>query len=342
MTNGLLLEDNQPSRDALNYLNTEEAGSEGKRIAIAPQTHNHSVNSFSGMDVQSKQTNILADDSGNRMDVHAFSYEKIQKAEQPAQIEEINYAGMEELEFQSKNARRNSQLTVNTALMHNKNHTQSLEAISAMEQSIKDTEVAPNDREAVLPIEDNAAKIFVLLSDNDEDVASNDEEVKEDSILGHGQKQLSSVSVQKPDNSLIARSQEGVLKRDHQDTLLDNTAAHDYNQTQKDSVVNCTGTDSNIKQLSVAGVSEDHTTNKIINNHGSNHDYGNTHPEQHSRLTSGCDVFKANGGLSSENSHQKTRSAVEKGNLEQRCTDQSEGRPNADSQRSSAVSQYFH
>ena len=50
-----------------------------------------------------------------------------------------------------------------------------------------------------------------------------------------------------------------------------------------------------------------------------------------------------NGGLSSsDNSHQNTRSAVDKGNLEQRCTDPSDGRPNVDSQQSSAVSQYFH
>ena len=44
--------------------------------------------------------------------------------------------------------------------------------------------------------------------------------------------------------------------------------------------------------------------------------------------------------LSSDNSHQNTRSAVDKGNLEQRCTDPS-NRDNQDSHQSSAVSQYF-
>ena len=35
-------------------------------------------------------------------------------------------------------------------------------------------------------------------------------------------------------------------------------------------------------------------------------------------------------GFSSENSHVNTRSAVDKGNFEQKCTDQSEGRANQD------------
>ncbi len=48
-------------------------------------------------------------------------------------------------------------------------------------------------------------------------------------------------------------------------------------------------------------------------------------------------------GLSSETSHQNTRSAVEKGNLMQRDTDPSDGlRNNEDSQQSSHMSQYFH
>ena len=59
----------------------------------------------------------------------------------------------------------------------------------------------------------------------------------------------------------------------------------------------------------------------------SDHTIKDKDQEQRDRKIGGLKKESAN-GLSSENSHQNTRSAVEKGNLMQRDTDPSDGRQN--------------
>ena len=132
----------------------------------------------------------------------------------------------------------------------------SLDQVSAVEQSIKETELAPLNQDAVLSIEENLGKIFVALSDDDDKNGEADEEGKEDSILGpKNNHENNSILVQKPSSSglTIARSHEDVLP---ENGFLDNVVGLNDYQTKTNSVANrVNGTDSNIgKQLSVAGI----------------------------------------------------------------------------------------
>ena len=137
-------------------------------------------------------------------------------------------------------------------------------AISAVETSVyRETEAAPADREAALPTEEDAAKIYVSLSDG--------EEVKEDSILAQHNPPQAAQAVQEQ-SAMVARSQqEGDAS---QDPLVFNVQA----QTGSVTVIEASaGSDLGKQQFSVAENST--STNKILSN-----EYGTSTPgPQHGR-----------------------------------------------------------
>ena len=127
----------------------------------------------------------------------------------------------------------------------------------------RETEVAPADREAALPTEEDAAKIYVCLSDG--------EEVKEDSILAQHNPPQAEQVVQKQ-SAMVARSQqEGDAT---QDPLVFNV----QEQTGSVPVIEASaGSNLGKQQFSVAENST--STNKILSN-----EYGTSTPgPQHSR-----------------------------------------------------------
>lgn len=127
----------------------------------------------------------------------------------------------------------------------------------------RETEAAPADREAALPTEEDAAKIYVSLSDG--------EEVKEDSILAQHNPPQAAQAVQEQ-SAMVARSQqEGDAS---QDPLVFNVQA----QTGSVTVIEASaGSNLGKQQFSVAENST--STNKILSN-----EYGTSTPgPQHGR-----------------------------------------------------------
>lgn len=213
-----------------------------------------------------------------------------------------------------------------------------MEAMSAMEQSVfKETENAPMDPEDTMAIEENAKQIFVQLSDDECDVSGNGKakDVKEQ--VESGRSKLLETHADKPFSSAMM-----VLGGGQE-------CPNDLSQLKTDSVANSQMNASTLNkqiELSVAADENNSISTKKLNLNNKDNGSGSNNPGFGG--SNACDhqnskyQHDTNAKDLSDNSHQNTRSAVDKGNLEQRFTDPSEGRPNVDSQQSSAVSQYFN